>query len=395
MLAVAALAILVRIAVQLATGFYAVPETWEHEEIARNILAGRGYVYDRNGTSWLAFATPLFPLVLAAGYALFGISAYVLAGVNLAFGALLAVVVALVGWRIGGRDVALLSGIGAAVHPGLIVYAAKAHPLALDAVLAAALVLAALVLADRGSARLALAFGLLAGVAALSRPTLLPFAVLAAMWAGVRWPPGLMFQRAALAGLAALAVVAPWVIRNAVTVPYVGLSTSFGEVLWIGNNPAASGTALSHDRLPMLEAAPAIRQRTFGRGEVEQDMIFRGEAMAFITEDPARAIALDVRKFISFWSFGATTGTYYPPVWSVAYGVFYAVLAAAAAAGLVMMFRSDPRPTVLMVLLFVSLSVSQSMFFVEGRHRWEVEALLFVPAAVAVTTAPKRWSHLR
>ena len=45
-LTIAVMAMTVRLAWQLAISFYADPETWEMDAIARNILEGRGYVFE-------------------------------------------------------------------------------------------------------------------------------------------------------------------------------------------------------------------------------------------------------------------------------------------------------------------------------------------------------------
>jgi len=85
----------------------------------------------------------------------------------------------------------------------------------------------------------------------------------------------------------------------------------------------------------------------------------------------------------------------YPGAWLVIYRLFYAAFLATAALGAVAAWqRADRvgRQRLVLLLVFLgSVSVAQSLFYVEVRHRWAVEPILgiFVAAAVGVVAAGK------
>jgi 4-amino-4-deoxy-L-arabinose transferase-like glycosyltransferase len=86
----------------------------------------------------------------------------------------------------------------------------------------------------RGSAAAALGAGALFGLAILTRETVLYFVPLAALWLAWRRPGGP--RRALLLVAAALAVVAPWTVRNYLVFDaFVPVSTAGALNLWQGN----------------------------------------------------------------------------------------------------------------------------------------------------------------
>jgi hypothetical protein len=91
---------------------------------------------------------------------------------------------------------------------------------------------------------------------------------------------------------------------------------------------------------------------------------------------------------VSFWWFPGTAGLNYPERWLLLYRVFYAVLLTGAILGIPAAWcRADRsgRQRVLLVLMMLGcISVAQSLFYVEGRHRWGVEPLLGIFLAAAV-----------
>lgn len=387
LIAVAVLAVAARVAVQVLLGFYQAPQTWEHEEIARNIVAGKGYSFDHLGSTWHAYAPPLYAFVIAAVYAVFGVSAGPIGIVQALMGAVLTAAVWAIGRRVGGPAVAALSGLGAATHPGLLVYAAEIHPLNLDAMLAALGVLLVLRSRERTGGAEALCSGVVVGLMLLTRATLAPFVVIGRLVAGLASSRPLR-EAARPVGvllLVAAAVAAPWVIRNAVVVGYPTLTTGVGEVFWIGNNPVANGGALTADGRPILDAAPDVREKVWGRPELVADEVFRDEAIAYVAQDPMRAARADLRKLASFWWPTERTGLLYPAPWSRMYLVYYVAVIVLAVVGAVRCFRSGKRFEVSVILLLAAiLSIEQSVFFVEGRHRWELEAVILVFSSAGV-----------
>lgn len=389
---VAIVAIFARALAQIVVGFYAAPEAWEYDEVARNVLAGEGWIAERSGTTWQALVLPTYPLMLIAAYGIFGFSPWPVGVLHLVLGAGLAAAVLAIGCRTGDRRVALLAGLGAATHPGLLVFSAKIHALNVDALVIALSALVVLRFRERPDRRNAVLGGIVAGLAAITRPTAL--AVYAAgLPAAILGRPGArgIARRVLLAAVVAGVIAAPWVIRNQVVLGRPSLTPTFGEALWVGNNPFASGGALAPDGRPILDLDSELRALTWGHSELEQDELYRTRAIAYMAEDPWRTARAFASKFVQFWWFAPQTGAVYPRAWLLAYEVYYAVVALLAILGALALVRRR-RWWLLstLVLVAVSVSATQSIFYVDGRHRWGVEALLLVLAATGLTYAMDR-----
>lgn len=147
--------VLARIVWQIRSGFYVHPETWEYDDVARNIVTGHGYFYRFLDADWRTYGTPLYPLTLALLHILGGgPDAYGLIGVFQATVSALAAAPAFwIGRRLYGDVAGLLAAAVVAVHPALVVYSAKVHELSLDVLLAALFLASVLDLSRNRSAR--------------------------------------------------------------------------------------------------------------------------------------------------------------------------------------------------------------------------------------------------
>ena len=114
--------------------------------------------------------------------------------------------------------------------------------------------------------------------------------------------------------------------------------------------------------------------------------IYRDAAFAYWRTQPAQAVRLYFAKLRAFWWASPTTGMLYPGLWVATYNAYYLGIAAGTLLGLVIGLRSErARPgVVLIVVTLVLVSLTQSLFYVEGRHRWEVEPLMLVLAGAGV-----------
>jgi hypothetical protein len=123
--------------------------------------------------------------------------------------------------------------------------------------------------------------------------------------------------------------------------------------------------------------------------EAERIGIYRDAALDFIRQHPAQAAGLYVAKLKAFWWGSESTGILYPSGWVLAYDAWYVAVLALAASGCWRGLR-DPtsRPGVVLVLATLALiSLSQAIFYVEGRHRLAIEPLLLVLSAGGLAAA--------
>ena len=371
-------------------GHFSHPEGWEPEIIANNLLAGKGFLYDGHlGLSYRAYLLPAHPFFCAAVYRVTQHSQAAVLVLQCILSAASCLQIYAIGRLVFTRpEVALTAAWLTALHPGLVYYASLLHPLTLDLFSYLWVLWGFLSLREEPSSGKALLLGLGAGLALLSRGTILPFLVSAMLIFLLRSKSGRQLGRglraAAIVTAATLLVVTPWLVRNAAVFHRFPLFlTTASQSFWQGNNPLSVGTAHLPDGRPIIGKMPAGLQAELSRAnEIGQSDLFRREGMAFIRRNPAAAVRLFLRKLRIFWWFSSTTGLYYPAAYTTGYGLYYGIAAAFALWGIWLLrrrFFSGPVPLLLLFLL--SVAFFQSLYYVEGRHRWAVEPVLLLFSA--------------
>jgi 4-amino-4-deoxy-L-arabinose transferase-like glycosyltransferase len=397
MIAVAIIALGARAVTAVALGGFTRLEVWEEGEIAIRVAQGQPYGYEWYGTFQHAFRAPAYTYLLAFLYAIFGTHAIVPLALNALLGATTALGARAAGASIGGASVGLIAGVLTATHPGLLVYSTKVHQLSLDAALIAALV-AVIVMNRTLTLRSAVGLGLLTGLLGLSRPTALPFVALM-FGAWILTAPGAARTATVRNVVAACALATMltggWIVRNWVVTGTPTLSTGTGVTLWIGHNPNATGSTTTAAGRPMLDADPLMIARIHGRPETQQDRIFLNAALAHIAEDPVRAVRTIAERVVQFWWFGPNAGLRYPSSWTTAYAAYYVAALGSFLVGLYVAWRRARWGPSVIALALITTSVAQAVFYVDGRHRWGVEAALLTLSAVGLAwlssiSRPKR-----
>lgn len=314
-------------------------------------------------------------------------------GLNLACAASSLVLVFLIGRRLFDQRVALLAAGIMAVFPNLVFHAALALTETLFITLA---LLAVLVLVstpwERRPLGALVGFGLLVGLSALVRPPSLLFLPVLALvgWWGAGWGWRAVGRSVLVAGLAAVAVIAPWTLRNAVvmTSPVI-ISTNMGDNLCIGNNPEATGAF----QMPpsCLDGYDHLERPEY---ELRRDAEGRRKGLEHILGQPADQLRLvPLRLFHTFKddtdglhaaeSYGADP--FIPPfrrsiLEAVANAVFFATLLTAMAAMPWLLRGRDPG-RLLLLLSAVSLVLPPLVFF--GDVRFHVPMIPFQVLAAA------------
>jgi hypothetical protein len=305
---------------------------WEMGRIARALATGRGFADPFNGHSGpTAWTPPLYPLLLAGVFRLFGVytllSGWVILTINSVFSAATAPAVYQIarrcfGHRTGekpdGLSIALWSAWLWALYPAAMQFAAKwVWDMALTAFLFTWVLVLALRLRGIGEPRTAnpetrtslwLSFGALWGLIALSNSSLLTFLPFCGLW--ILWPiwPSLRdrvsllpaLRGATLAALCFCAVISPWTVRNwHVFHAFVPMRSNFGAELY-------EATIFSYDgfpwgaTLPLAESAPEF-QRYEHMGEIAYSRSQGERARASIRAHPGPFLRNTLRRVYFFW----------------------------------------------------------------------------------------------
>jgi len=285
-----------------------VPFQQETGNIAYALAQGKGFsnVFrtDTGSTAWLA---PVYPLLVAAMFKLFGtFTARAFFGavfLNILFSAAACLPIFFAGKRLGGLGV----GAGAAwlwaVFPSAVMMPFEwIWDTSLSALLAALILWATLELPESERWLDWGVYGLLWGLALMTNPALgmlLPFLLGWVVLRG-RGERGLRWKRAALAvGVAALCCL-PWTTRNYIAFhQLIPLRSNFPFELWLGNNDIFDEHA-PHGRKSITRTEEARRYAQLG------ETAYMAEkwqlAQAFIWSHPGLELLLMGRKFVGFWT---------------------------------------------------------------------------------------------
>ncbi len=386
--AVSVLAFALALGAMIALNRFAVPERWEDSEVAANILNGLGACRAYLGTTYCFYGSSTYAWILAAAIKLSPHGESVALFLN-------AVLFAGTCWLVWlaaqplGKAAASLAALLVAVHPGAIIYTAKLHSQTLDVFLIALTFV--MIARTHTHVPLVSAFsaGVIAGLAVLSRGTIASFLPVWALW--FLWKNRTKNLMSAAVVVTAVAVgsiitVTPVLLRGYMLYEtFVPLRTDSGLNLWLGNHLGATGTPHVSADPPVMATTRMSQQmidRLAGHNEVEQNRILTDEVIGFVQQHPTEAVRLFAKKLFYFWWFSPHAGLFYPPAWLIAYRAYYLAILCFAAVGLTTALRSSTgaaaRLAQLFLILAASLCVTQAVFYVEGRQRWQLELLLLV-----------------
>ena len=214
------------------------------------VANGQGYSYPGDAGGVTAYYPPGYPMFLAAlmwGIGLLpgDVSPYGIAlWANVALSIATIPLVFALGRRLGSPVVGLAAAAAFAFWPNLVFHSGVLLTETLFLFLLAVLFLVAFaapeVARSPGRWRL-VSVGLLLGIAGLVRPVSL---VIAPLFILLWWSSGVKraVQYTAIVGVATVAVIVPWTVRNIVQMDSpVLISANFGDNFCVGNNPDATG----------------------------------------------------------------------------------------------------------------------------------------------------------
>jgi hypothetical protein len=414
------------VAVQLLWTPSEEPRTYEHGEIARNLVDGRGFRVEFLGVDrFTSQQAPFYPYLLAGSYLIFGVDSphaeLALQVLQCFAGALLCLgVVALTRAVLPNSPAtAWCAGLGAALYPPHV-YMVTHLQVALWAALwltwLAALTLGANPLRSWRTGGVA---GILAALLLLTEPILalaLPILALA-LWRRTYVANATTTARRLLASArptfvmtaATCALIAPWLVRNyLVHHEFVFIKDTFGYAYWQGNNDVSYGT----DKVPMPDAMrraaehnrsisginDALWAARFETMYIDDLLLTREDealfltlsepaccrelgarADAFIAAHPDRYAALCLNRLQFFLFFDVTNPKALHPIYQ------YSSLAwlALAAIGLIVS-RRDWRTLWPTYAIFLAVLTFHTLTITSARFRIPVEPLTFPWCAAAV-----------
>ncbi len=375
---------------------------WELGRIARSVVMGQGYGNPFLGhtgpTTWIP---PLYTLLVAAVFRVFGIytaqSAWVIFALNSVFSAATALCVYEIAARCYGRRVALWSGWLWALYPAAMQYAVHwVWDMSLSTWLFAGTIVLALRargvnVTGTGQAGLAKGdghrlrrwawFGLLWGLILLSNPSLvlgLPAMMLWMVWGGRSTAYTLEHAvRGAVVAVVVMAVcLGPWVGRNwMVFHVFIPTRGNLGAELYQSTLESNDGFPWGAT-LPMAEADPMMR-RYAAIGEVAYVREQGLAAKARIRENPRRIAGWVLKRVYFFWA-GVPHPLDRKPWVEYTREVNFGFLSITGWLGLAVSLRRKVPGANLFLAMFCCVPVIYYAITVQARFRHPLEPLICV-----------------
>jgi hypothetical protein len=400
---------------------------WEMGRIARSLATGHGYSSPFLGESGpTAWCPPLYPLLLAGVFKLFGVytqlSGWVILTINSVFSAATAPLVYEIarrcfadgtGTRATRQGIAVWSGWLWALYPAAMQYAVRwVWDIALTAFLFTWILVLALRVRgigeqDPGARRHQtlgrwLAFGSLWGLVALTNSALLTFLPTCGIWMilpmlSSRTGFLLAARNALLAAVCCAAFVLPWIVRNEIAFhAFVPMRANFGAELyeaalpwnegfpWAGTISPAGG-----DDFPLYKSL----------GELEYSKRQELRAKAIIDEDPGLFYGFVAKRAYFFW-FGVPH-----PIETDRHGnplaksvmveatreIDFEFISLAAFLGLALALRNRIAGAWLFAWAIVLFPPIYYLVTVQGRFRHPLEPFLLILIVYLFQSAEPRW----
>lgn len=249
------------------------------------------------------------------------------------------------------------------------------------------------------------AFGLVGGLAVLTRPSFLPFVLLTTAWLAWSARSGgtrraLRHSSLAVAGF--LALTLPTALASSAIADHPSFLPRAGSLnLYLGNHP---------DRCTTLRIRPGqqwVELRRLLAGEVSSagdgPGVFRARVVQFAMEDPASfgagilhklgqlTTGREIPRNLDIYLFGQWSPLLAALVWKAGpFGFPFGLLFPAAALGLWLRRKDVPTPLALLVLSYPLVIAAT---FVAGRYRAPLVPLLSILAAAGVIEVVRRVRH--
>jgi 4-amino-4-deoxy-L-arabinose transferase-like glycosyltransferase len=284
---------------------------FEHEtgSIAYSLAVGKGFSSPfRRETGPTAWLTPVYPLLVAGVFRVFGIftakSFFAVVFLNALFSSAACIPIFHAGKRIGGLGVASGAAWLWALFPNAVMMPFEwVWDTCLAALLGATLLWATLGLAESSQrARNWCGYGLLWGFILMTNPSLGSLLPILLGWAAYRgWRTAKLraIYPALAAGIAILCCV-PWTVRNYVVFHrFVPLRSNFPLELYIGNN---NNYATRQFVWPPRISKEGELLRYFRIGETAFMDEEKRKALEFIRAHPKIELELTAKRFVAFWT---------------------------------------------------------------------------------------------
>ncbi|MBL4716234.1 MAG: glycosyltransferase family 39 protein [Bacteroidia bacterium] len=385
--------------VKFLISFFFITEyvTWEDTQLALNLLHTGEFKIAHRGLYNYNFTFPIFAFIQFLIFKLIGVNyffvsvfqlsvssciAYLLYGIFITFNKIIPITI------FNNTQVRKFSFWAVCVfllHPGIGYHTiASIHPFVLDMFFPLLIVYFTCQYFESPSFRKLILLGLITGIGILDRATvisgIIPFVILLLKndsFLGA-------IKKISLVAMLALLVISPWLIRNYGIYDRIAMTSTTGEIIWKGSlynsdggNHLISGKNYLHALTEDDRAT--IRQMSI----MERNDFFMQKYLRILNEDPAQIMKMLVIKMKNFWWFRHHLGVEYSDAmkqFMTWYKLYYGIILFFAFVATIV-FR---KYSLYLLSYPIALSVLQSIFYVETRHRLVIEPFLIMLSILGV-----------
>lgn len=381
---------------------YRAPRDWEYGDIARNVIAGKGFsrISDPGGVMEPTSShAPLYIFFLAFFYRM-GTGSGTFIFIQLLQIAL-STATAFILYRLTRLVFDHKSALGAlfiaSFYPPLVYYSVKIVPTTLFVFL---LLLGLwLIIGIRKRAWLrVISGGCVLGLTFLCNAAALVMYPVLILWSLLMGRD--RFREIGIAIITSCVLILPYTIRNyRVHRALVPITTQFGINFWIGNNPRATGTdyyrvqSVEQDNFVLMTQTLSrlTKEQLNSMEEMERSRFFFREGMRFIRAHPHQACSLLLKKMFYYWWFPPLSINASPDAnrYRTITILVYLPLALAALIGIGFALH-DRRTDLTLLLLFTAAAYSTVFISTHVgllRYRLPVESILIVFAGITLARA--------
>lgn len=365
------------------------PYAMEVSSIAAHLVRGQGFsspfVQDTGPTAWVA---PLYPLLVAAVFKLFGVysnlSAIVLLGIQSLMAAITGSAIYGLARRTLGQRVALLSAWIWTVSPIFFRWPTSwIWDFAASALLLATIMIVTLDAASENRSRTWIVLGILWGVTALTNPallSLLPFSYAYAFFPRTPRP----WKNALLSAALCCAIVLPWGIRNDLVFGQpVFLRSNFWFEFHLGNYHYSNG-------MGYFGFHPGGNPRELRRyaelGEQAYIRQAKQEALSFVRQYPREFVDLTLHRILWFWD--GTPLIYQSREWWQPWEFW--PLSVTAWLGLIFLLTRRPSGWLLYAACIIVYPMPYYLVYPVAKYRYAIEPEMLI---LSVFLASVLWSE--
>lgn len=370
---------------------------WEDHDIALNFLDSGELFYISDGAKFFTYQFPVYPFLLAGIYTIFGISPLAAVAFNVLLNGLAAIIIYLFiqdfmqYFLSGSSIISYAEKIAAAcslvflLHPAINYYALyNIHPFSIDLLFLFLSLWLMMRFVLNPSRKNLVFYAVVLGITILDRASLvvvlLPFLIISYKCVGF----GITLKRFSIIVVISSFVVAPWLVRNYYKEGIIGFESSIAKDLWKGSMPEGEGSSyLVNGKNYYSALSKEEKGRLYKMGPKEQHDFFTNKYLELLIETPGHVLKMYFIKLKNFWWFREKIGNDYEPAiqnFIPYYKIYYVVIFFFSIISLFVI-----RGSVTLFSVPFVLSMLQSIFYVETRHRMIIEPLLIFLSILAIT----------